>query len=396
MMKEIRKIALMAVGDEAWIGGIQYITNILDGLNAAGAEKNLEIHVFKSATQKLYNLGDFKNISIHVEETEKVLPPFSPFNRIGWLLKRKLQGRVYPRFEDYLIRNGFDYVYPATLSDCGGRLNVGSWIADFQYHNFPDGHSADTTREAESHISFIAHKMPKVVLSSHFCESDCYRLFPVTKGKSHVMPFTVYIREDRLDFSDFGTIRNKYGIEGPFLMVSNLFGAIKNHKTLFAALGILKKKGLVIPLVCTGNLVNYAKMEFTNEILQVITDTGIRHQLYLLGLIPREDQLALYRMSVAMVQPSLHEGWSTCVEEARALGKTLVLSDIDVHKEQYPDNPFFFKADDPADLASKLEEVYTRQSGQSFPEMEKERQAFRAYREEVKAFGLRFLQIAAS
>lgn len=395
-MKEIRKIALLAVGDEAWIGGIQYITNILDGLNAAAGGKGLEVHVFKSATQKLYNLEDFKQISIRVEETEKALPPFSPGNRLAWWLKRKWKGRVYPRLEDHLIRQGFDYVYPATLSDCGGRLNVGSWIADFQYHNFPDGHSTDTTLAAERHISFIAHNMPKIVLSSRFCESDCYKLFPVAKGKSHVMPFTVYIREDQLDFSDFSAIRKKYGIEGPFLIVSNLFGAIKNHRTLFEALGILKKKGLVIPLVCTGNLVNYAKMEFTNEILQIITETGIRHQLFLLGLIPREDQLALYRMSVAMVQPSLHEGWSTCVEEAKALGKTLVLSDIDVHKEQYPDNRYFFKASDPAALAATIEEVFTGQSGNQFPDLEKEKKAFRAYREEVKAFGLRFLRIAAS
>jgi glycosyltransferase involved in cell wall biosynthesis len=210
------------------------------------------------------------------------------------------------------------------------------------------------------------------------------------------MPFTVYIREEQLRFSDFGAISRKYGIEGPFLMVSNLFGAIKNHKTLFEALGILRKKGLVIPLVCTGNLVNYAKMEFTNEILGMITATGIRHQLYLLGLISREDQIALYRMSIAMVQPSLHEGWSTCVEEAKALGKILLLSDIDVHKEQYPNNPFFFEALNPADLASKIEQVYTTQSGKQFPELENEKKAFRAYRGEVQAFGRRFLEIAAS
>jgi len=395
-MKQIRKIALMAVGDEAWIGGIQYITNILHGLNEAGGQHQLEVYVFKGSSQKLYNLDDFTNIRIEIVEIEDTLPPFSIVNRIYWLLERKLMGRVYPRLENYLLKQQFDYVYPATLSDCGGRLNAGSWIADFQYHNFPDGHSKETTIEAERQISFIAHKMRKVVLSSHWCESDCYKLFPETKGKAHVMPFTVYINERSLHFRDFDSIRQKYGIEGPFLMVSNLFGAIKNHKTLFAALGILKKKGLAIQLVCTGNLVNYAKMEFTNEILQMITKEGIRHQLYLLGLIPREDQVALYRMSVAMVQPSIHEGWSTCVEEAKALGKTLLLSDIDVHKEQYPDNPHFFEALNPDDLASKIEQVYSGQSGRQFPELEKERNAFDAYRKKVADFGRHFLEIARS
>jgi glycosyltransferase involved in cell wall biosynthesis len=395
-MKQIRKVALLTVGDEAWIGGIQYITNILDGLNEAGGQRQLEVYIFKHAGQKLYNLEDFTKISIRVLEVEDILPPFSLANRLYWLLQRKLQGRIYPRLENYLMSHRFDYVYPATLSDCGGRLNAGSWIADFQYYNFPDGHSRDTTIEAERQISFIARKMPKVVLSSKWCESDCYRLFPETKGKAHVMPFTVYINERLLSFRDFDNISLKYGIQGPFLMVSNLFGAIKNHKTLFAALGILKKKGLVIQLVCTGNLVNYAKMEFTNEILQMITKEGIRHQLYLLGLIPREDQVALYRMSMGMVQPSIHEGWSTCVEEAKALGKTLILSDIDVHKEQYPENPHFFEALNPEDLARKIEQVHSSESGKQFPELEKERNAFAAYREKVKEFGLHFLEIAGS
>lgn len=384
----------MAVGDEAWIGGIQYITNILDGLNEAPEAKGMEVTVFKNPGQKLYNSDKFKNIIIHVADMSETLPPFSLPRRISWLAQRKLQGRIYPRLENYLIKEHFDFVYPATLSPCGGKLNAGSWIADFQYHNFPDGHSKETTIEAERQISFIAHRMPKVVLSSHWCESDCRKLFPVAKDKSHVMPFTVYIDRGLLDFTDFAGIRAKYGIEGPFLMVSNLFGAIKNHKTLFEALGLLKKKGLVVPLVCTGNLVNYAKMEFTNEVLQMITKAGIRHQLYLLGLIPREDQVALYRMSTAMVQPSIHEGWSTCVEEAKALGKTLILSDIDVHKEQWPDNPCFFSSLDPADLARQIERVWTTGSTKTFPDLANEKAAFDRYRASVVDFGRRFLEIA--
>ena len=393
-MRTIKKIALMAVGDEAWIGGIQYITNILDGLNEAANGQELEVHVFRNAGQKLYNIDKFSNITIKVIDAGDTLPPFSLPNRIFWLMQRKLQGRVYPRLENYLLQQGYDYVYPATLSDCGGKLNAGSWIADFQYHNFPDGHSKETTIEAERQISFIAHRMPKVVLSSHFCESDSYKLFPVTKGKSHVMPFTVFIDESNLSFTAFDEVRARYGIEGPFLMVSNLFGAIKNHKTLFEALGLLKKKGVIVPLVCTGNLVNYAKMEFTNEILQMITKAGIRHQLYLLGLISREDQIALYRMSTAMVQPSIHEGWSTCVEEAKALGKTLILSDIDVHKEQYPDNPWFFESLNPEDLAQKIEAVFSRESKNNFPDLAREKAAFSEYRKTVAGFGRRFLEIA--
>ena len=45
-----------------------------------------------------------------------------------------------------------------------------------------------------------------------------------------------------------------------------------------------------------------------------------------LGLIPRDDVQGLMEISVAVVNPSLFEGWSTTVEEAKALGVPLVLS----------------------------------------------------------------------
>jgi glycosyltransferase involved in cell wall biosynthesis len=394
-MKEIKKIALMTMGDEAWIGGIQYTINILNGLNEIGIDKNIEVYVFKRKSQKIGQFQHFKNIRISIIEMDQVLPPYSFNNRVKWFLQRKLFKRINPRLENYLIAQKFEYVYPVTLSSCNGKLNVGSWIADFQYHNYPDGHSMETTIEAKRQISFIADKAPKILLSSNCCERECYYLFPYSKGKCHVMPFSVFIDENNLKFNEFNSIRELYGISGQFMMVSNLFAQVKNHKTLFEALGILRKEGTKINLICTGNLVNYAKMEYTNEILQIITKTGIRDQLFLLGLIPREHQVTLYRMSMAIIQPSLHEGWSTCVEEAKALGKTLLLSDIDVHKEQFPENPWFFSANNAQDLATKIRKVYELQLSKEFPEKEEEQSAFYKYRKEIRNFGENFLRIAS-
>ena len=37
----------------------------------------------------------------------------------------------------------------------------------------------------------------------------------------------------------------------------------------------------------------------------------------------------------------MFEGWSSTVEECKSVGKNMILSDIDVHKEQYPNATFF-------------------------------------------------------
>jgi glycosyltransferase involved in cell wall biosynthesis len=394
-MRSIRKIALMAVGDSAWQGGIQYIVNIINALNAVSAGKGLEVHLFKNPNQNFSNLDQFTNVKLIVQNIEEVLQPWSFCNRLKWFLQRKIQGRIYPRLENYLLVNDFDYVYPTTLSDCSGKLNVGSWIADFQYHNYPDGQNAQTTLQAKKTIGFISAKMPKVIFSSAYCEQECLILFPYAKGRTHVMPFSVFINQIHIDSATFLGVRNHYGINEPYLMVSNLFAATKNHKTLFEALGILRKEGLRIKLVCTGNFVNATHIEFANEILQMITDTGIRDQLLILGLIPRAHQVALYRMALAMVQPSLHEGWSTCVEEAKALGKLLLLSDIGVHREQWPDNPLFFEPTNAILLATKIKQVYETSRHIQYPDELKEKQALERYNNIVRAFGENFLRIAS-
>jgi hypothetical protein len=47
------------------------------------------------------------------------------------------------------------------------------------------------------------------------------------------------------------------------------------------------------------------------------------------------------KYSVAVINPSLFEGWSSTVEECKGVGKPMILSDLGVHKEQYPEAIYF-------------------------------------------------------
>lgn len=384
----------MAVGDDGWQGGIQYIRNIMHALNEVAGSRDLEIHLFRNASQNFGDLSELRHLKITEHNTDQVFPPWTFANRLKWKLKRKLFGRLNPRLEDHLLKLGVDYVYPATLSACGGRLNAGAWIADFQYHHFPDGARKDVNADAERVISRIAEKADKIVLSSEYCNRDCQKLFPFTKGRTQVMPFAVAISERDIQFENFDLILERYSIPRQFLFVANIFAPTKNHRTLFDALGKLRERGLTVPLVCTGNIVDYRNEAYANEILQMLTRNGIRSQVHLLGLVPRTDQLALFRMSTAIVQPSLNEGWSTSVEEAKALGKHLFVSDIDVHKEQVPSSPFMFEAENALDLADKIEAFWIENIHLAYPDLDHEKQALRKYKENVQVFGERFLSIA--
>jgi hypothetical protein len=61
------------------------------------------------------------------------------------------------------------------------------------------------------------------------------------------------------------------------------------------------------------------------------------------------------RTAALIIQPSRFEGWSTVVQDAVALGRPLLCSNIAVHREQVPRALGFFSTDRAGELAQLLE-----------------------------------------
>ncbi len=60
------------------------------------------------------------------------------------------------------------------------------------------------------------------------------------------------------------------------------------------------------------------------------------------------------RACTALINPSLSEGWSTTVEEAKSLGVPMLLSDLRVHREQAGDCAYYFDPEAAGQLASLM------------------------------------------
>jgi glycosyltransferase involved in cell wall biosynthesis len=82
----------------------------------------------------------------------------------------------------------------------------------------------------------------------------------------------------------------------------------------------------------------------------------------------------------AVIQPSLFEGWSTVVEDAKALNQTLIVSNIAVHKEQLRDKGYFFAPNDYHELGIKMIEVIENPIGKLKYDFD--------YTENIKKFAL--------
>ena len=97
------------------------------------------------------------------------------------------------------------------------------------------------------------------------------------------------------------------------------------------------------------------------------------------------------RRCLAVIQPSLFEGWSTVVEDARVFGKSIILSDIPVHLEQNPPHSIFFERHSSQSLATVLSDCWQKLT--PGPDLQQEAASKSNNFPEIQAFGNKFIEI---
>lgn len=99
-------------------------------------------------------------------------------------------------------------------------------------------------------------------------------------------------------------------------------GNLKPHKNLQRLLEAFARSGLSgeVRLLCTGNL--------DESSLRLIRDKGLDNCVIFKGIIPDEELPAYYRGALALVFPSLYEGFGLPALEAMACGTPVVTSGI--------------------------------------------------------------------
>jgi glycosyltransferase involved in cell wall biosynthesis len=140
----------------------------------------------------------------------------------------------------------------------------------------------------------------------------------------------------------------------------NQFWIHKNHRIVVDALEVLKSRGIRPTVLMTGSTKDYRHPDHYADLMSRVERNGLADSFKVLGLVPYADLLSLMHHSLAVINPSLFEGWSSSVEEAKALGKTVLLSNLAVHLEQNPAKGIFFDPANADDLAAKIAAVMER------------------------------------
>jgi glycosyltransferase involved in cell wall biosynthesis len=347
------RLVIEFVEEATWLGGVVYIDNLLATLSALPEPWPLDVRLtFLSspstpAAQRLLRHRVVNRragaASMNVLAIVLRRAAFAAIRRMPWL------GRA-------LTRRDGEVHFPAFNTSRSWRRNL-YWIPDFQHHYLPELFEPAERAWRDSSYAQIAQANGLLVLSSQSALDDFRRFYPQARVRPRVWSFCSSVESAAGSTCD--EVRRRHALPPHFVYVANQFWRHKDHRVVIEALHLLRQRGIEVQVVCTGVQEDRRDPSHVPALLRLMDQYGIAGQFHLLGVVPRDEQLQLFRLAAAVLQPSRFEGWSTVIEDAKAFGRPVIASDLAVHREQLAHAPHacLFGVSDAEDLARCLEQA---------------------------------------
>lgn len=380
----IRVGFILSFTGSGWVGGLNYYRTLLQALS--GSE------IVQPVVLAGPNIPD--SILAELPKVElirtRLVDPRHPIMKA-----RKVIEALYGRA--FILERFLRYKNISVLSHSGHlgpRSNFPTigWIPDFQHVRLPAFFSEKERRSRDRGFRRLADFCKFVVVSSRDAQKDFSAFHPVAAHKAEVLHFVPGSSHGA--FEDRGALLGRYGIEAPYLHLPNQFWTHKNHKVVVEALARVRARGRRALVVCTGATIDSRAPGHFDDVMARAKALGVEDDFRVLGLVPFADLNGVMEHAVALINPSLFEGWSTTVEEAKSTGKTIILSNIPVHLEQAPAHGVYFSPADPDQLADAMLRVLDAHSPSA--EAEQRVSAQRLLPTRVKAFAERFEEIVTA
>lgn len=309
----------------------------------------------------------------------------------AWFL-RKAVHRMTGRdllLERLLLSHDIEILSHSVALGRGARVKTAGWIADLQHTRLPELFTPQD-RASRDRIFGALCTCDRVIVSSECGREDVAAFAPQAAAATRVLHF-VASPASLANAAALADLQQRYNFSGRFFLLPNQFWAHKNHRVVLEALALLKARGEEVLVLVTGSTAGSQESTQYASVMQLATERGVLDSFRVLGVIPFSDLVGLMTHAVALINPSLFEGWSTSVEESKSMGKTILLSDIPVHREQAPPRGIYFAPHDAQALADAI--VVTRDGFTPDADEAAQAAARAEYPARLRAFGNTYLAI---
>ena len=375
----ILKVGFVLI-NELWLGGVHYLLNLISALSEL-PDHPLQPILFVGPEVSDTTLEKFRPFleeaplrcdDIMVQEAKLPLLTF---------IRQRAEG-----FEKTLRTHRVDVLFHTPELLMGSRFGIPTlgWAPDVQHRLLPGMFGPVRYLRRELSFQLLIDESTRIMLSSECARKDVEMGFRRAQGRLDAVPFAIQTRPPST-LPNLSTLRLKYDLPRRFFFLPNQFWRHKNHVTVIKALQIANASPII---VSTGSLNDPRDPGYSKILQTLVQDLGVGDRFRILGQVPYEDVLGLLVNAQALLNPSLFEGWSTTVEEAKAYGIPMILSDLPVHREQAGVRAKFFSPDAPESLANLLCNAW-----EETPLLHRTEVALEAYPSSRMRFGESFLNL---
>jgi len=265
-----------------------------------------------------------------------------------------------------------------------------NWLPDIQHVHLPHLLTEEGFDFENKRFKKRLKLSDLVIFSSYTTQKDGLCLLPNCKKNNVVIRPAYNVIE--YNFSDFqkNKIEKLFNFSGKYFYLPNQFWVHKNHKIVFEAVKKLRGDGLEPLVICTGlmegaDAPNRNFDKYISELRNYYKENNLSNNIKLLGLVDYKYVQYFMRNCISAINPSFFEGWSSTVEESKSIGKKIILSDLEIHREQDPPGAIFFDPHNAEELAKIMAEIWKTKDGG--PDLEKEKDAKVKLEGRIKKFG---------
>lgn len=331
------------------IGGMEtYFRNLLDCLQRLDRVNGYELLCDRRIAGEFPLLND----AFHVRHINYAKPSFK------WLMRGVLRNSLNLDILKLEMKGlGLDVIHhPFTvLTPPGTGIPSVLTFWDMQHEFFPDFFDSVELRKRRRIYRASAEEATRIIVSARFTKDCLVEKYGISGDKIEVIHTGYGPEYRRLDDPEgMAEIRRKYRLDRPFIYYPAATWPHKNHKTLFAALKMLRERhGFDGQLLLTG-----IAMQAHDEIVAEISRQGLTETVQVLGYLPYRELPYIYNLARMLVFPSLFEGFGIPLVEAMACGCPVACSNVTSLPEVAGDAGLLFDPLAVEDMAEKIWQLW--------------------------------------